>query len=225
MRDHGSAIGHLRSNRDPTRMFAIRCRPVPLSGDGLSRSAACRAAADRAAREPARHSPRSDAAHAAAERGKSKNSQAPDRPRPEPDRENNLGSARKPVRRLGMVGVAGLEPTTPCPPDRCATGLRYTPKPLSGSRLIAVRPGQRNPFRSPWASKRAPNAAEPMMGTKAHLSLGFDTAHCSTARHPARPQARTMRPPFVEGAPHGPQGDNLREKFCCSSQARLSDLS
>lgn len=27
-----------------------------------------------------------------------------------------------------MVGVAGLEPTTPCPPDRCATGLRYTPK-------------------------------------------------------------------------------------------------
>ena len=26
-----------------------------------------------------------------------------------------------------MVGVAGFEPTTPCPPDKCATGLRYTP--------------------------------------------------------------------------------------------------
>lgn len=146
MRDHGSAIGHLRSNRDPTRMFAIRCRPVPLSGDGLSRSAACRGRASPpcTVRGAMRRTLLQN-------EGSRKNPQAPDRPRPEPERENNLGSARKPVRRLGMVGVAGLEPTTPCPPDRCATGLRYTPKPLSGSRLIAVRPGQRNPFRSPSA--------------------------------------------------------------------------
>ncbi len=26
-----------------------------------------------------------------------------------------------------MVGVAGLEPATPGPPDRCATSLRHTP--------------------------------------------------------------------------------------------------
>ena len=26
-----------------------------------------------------------------------------------------------------MVGVAGFEPTTTCPPDKCATRLRYTP--------------------------------------------------------------------------------------------------
>ncbi len=26
-----------------------------------------------------------------------------------------------------MVGAAGFEPTTPCPPDKCATGLRYAP--------------------------------------------------------------------------------------------------
>ena len=26
-----------------------------------------------------------------------------------------------------MVGVAGFEPTTLCPPDKCATRLRYTP--------------------------------------------------------------------------------------------------
>ena len=26
-----------------------------------------------------------------------------------------------------VVGVAGFEPTTPCPPDKCATRLRYTP--------------------------------------------------------------------------------------------------
>ena len=26
-----------------------------------------------------------------------------------------------------VVGAAGFEPTTPCPPDKCATGLRYAP--------------------------------------------------------------------------------------------------
>jgi hypothetical protein len=26
-----------------------------------------------------------------------------------------------------MVGAAGFEPTTPCPPDKCATRLRYAP--------------------------------------------------------------------------------------------------
>ena len=26
-----------------------------------------------------------------------------------------------------MVGAAGFEPTTLCPPDKCATRLRYTP--------------------------------------------------------------------------------------------------
>ena len=26
-----------------------------------------------------------------------------------------------------MVGMTGLEPATPCPPDKCATRLRYIP--------------------------------------------------------------------------------------------------
>src|SRR5690606_10628926 len=35
---------------------------------------------------------------------------------------------RKPlIRNSKMVGVAGFEPTTTCPPDKCATRLRYTP--------------------------------------------------------------------------------------------------
>lgn len=37
-----------------------------------------------------------------------------------------------------MVGAAGFEPTTPCPPDKCATGLRYAPiKPVKGNKMIA----------------------------------------------------------------------------------------
>ena len=31
------------------------------------------------------------------------------------------------LNRAVLVGVAGFEPTTPCPPDKCATRLRYTP--------------------------------------------------------------------------------------------------
>ena len=27
-----------------------------------------------------------------------------------------------------MVGTTGFEPATPCPPDKCATRLRYAPK-------------------------------------------------------------------------------------------------
>ena len=34
------------------------------------------------------------------------------------------------LKRLDLlVGVAGFEPTTLCPPDKCATRLRYTPTP------------------------------------------------------------------------------------------------
>ena len=29
-----------------------------------------------------------------------------------------------------LVGTAGFEPTTPCPPGRCATKLRHAPTPL-----------------------------------------------------------------------------------------------
>src|SRR6185312_1559687 len=34
---------------------------------------------------------------------------------------------RLPPQRGELVGVAGFEPTTLCPPDKCATRLRYTP--------------------------------------------------------------------------------------------------
>ena len=46
-----------------------------------------------------------------------------------------------------MVAVAGLEPTTPCPPDRCATGLRYTPTP-HGHRALSPRAAAVQPLRS-----------------------------------------------------------------------------
>lgn len=28
---------------------------------------------------------------------------------------------------IQLVGTIGFEPTTPCPPDKCATKLRYAP--------------------------------------------------------------------------------------------------
>ncbi len=30
-------------------------------------------------------------------------------------------------RLIQLVGTIGFEPTTPCPPDKCATKLRYAP--------------------------------------------------------------------------------------------------
>ena len=47
-----------------------------------------------------------------------------------------------------MVGVAGFEPTTLCPPDKCATRLRYTPtcgKPYKIGPLDASRNFAKNP--------------------------------------------------------------------------------
>ena len=43
-----------------------------------------------------------------------------------------------------MVGVAGFEPTTLCPPDKCATRLRYTPT----AHYLVAWPGQGNPLRT-----------------------------------------------------------------------------
>jgi integrase len=37
-----------------------------------------------------------------------------------------------------MVGVAGFELATPCTPCKCATRLRYTPKPAIIARLARV---------------------------------------------------------------------------------------
>ncbi len=37
-----------------------------------------------------------------------------------------------------MVGVAGFEPTTLCPPDKCATRLRYTPTGALSSRNLVM---------------------------------------------------------------------------------------
>src|SRR5690606_17621165 len=48
-----------------------------------------------------------------------------------------------------LVGVAGFEPTTTCPPDRCATKLRYTPRCLNYS---PRRPG----FSPPWRLLHTP---------------------------------------------------------------------
>ena len=39
----------------------------------------------------------------------------------------NTHKDAKSVPKDQMVGLAGFEPTTPCPPGRCATRLRYSP--------------------------------------------------------------------------------------------------
>jgi hypothetical protein len=36
---------------------------------------------------------------------------------------------------LSVVGAAGFEPTTPCTPSKCATGLRHVP----GTSLVKIR--------------------------------------------------------------------------------------
>jgi len=41
----------------------------------------------------------------------------------------NTHKGAKSVPKDPMVGLAGFEPTTPCPPGRCATRLRYSPFP------------------------------------------------------------------------------------------------
>src|SRR5258705_9575318 len=46
-----------------------------------------------------------------------------------------------------MVGAAGFEPATTCPPCRCATRLRYAPTQGHG-RYERGRPGARRPRRS-----------------------------------------------------------------------------
>ena len=39
----------------------------------------------------------------------------------------NTHKGAKSVPKDQMVGLAGFEPTTPCPPGKCATRLRYSP--------------------------------------------------------------------------------------------------
>jgi hypothetical protein len=58
-----------------------------------------------------------------------------------------------------MVGVAGFEPATPSSRTRCATRLRYTPKPAEPSYNVAML-GQQG--RSP-APARAPPTSLPAL--------------------------------------------------------------
>ena len=45
--------------------------------------------------------------------------------------------------KIEMVGLAGFEPTTPCPPGRCATRLRYSPSiERSGNKTGGTRVGK-----------------------------------------------------------------------------------
>jgi hypothetical protein len=39
-----------------------------------------------------------------------------------------------------MVGLTGFEPATPCPPDKCATKLRYSPLFAKAPREAGLRP-------------------------------------------------------------------------------------
>lgn len=93
-------------------------------------------------------------------------------------------AARQP--RLGhwkkLVGVAGLEPTTPCPPDRCATGLRYTPMPARGSALLALGPDARKPRTMGGGRPQGwPSPARAATGG-ARLEPEHQSAKCHTVR-------------------------------------------
>ena len=53
---------------------------------------------------------------------------------------SRLPQKRTRKRRLStLVGAAGFEPTTPCPPDKCATGLRYAPSISSRRWRVVLR--------------------------------------------------------------------------------------
>ena len=39
----------------------------------------------------------------------------------------NLNNLTTPKSLILLVGTAGFEPATPCPPDKCATRLRHAP--------------------------------------------------------------------------------------------------
>ncbi len=140
--------GQPGASADTTRYGARRSRPrgsrrtrtSTISGDGSDDAGRCRL-----------HGPGNRNDHRAQPSERSKNPGPLSRPHAQPrrvsDREarrsppdpgqftngpaNGVmcgsGKTAKPLKV--MVGVAGLEPTTPCPPDRCATGLRYTPTP------------------------------------------------------------------------------------------------
>lgn len=56
--------------------------------------------------------------------------------------DDGIGKSEKPWEYL--VGVAGFEPATPSSRTRCATRLRYTPKPSPQSRPLALWSGSYN---------------------------------------------------------------------------------
>src|SRR5690606_9905597 len=58
-----------------------------------------------------------------------------------------------------MVGVAGFEPTTTCPPDKCATRLRYTPDWLAIIRDATAPRVGRAPDPRVWAGRIAATAS------------------------------------------------------------------
>lgn len=79
-----------------------------------------------------------------------------------------------------MVGAAGFEPTTPCPPDKCATGLRYAPTCLNGSFPLLFRMERRKGKKRVRGKNGGRGAA--------HASAGRDLSRspCRSAGSPGR---------------------------------------
>jgi hypothetical protein len=70
-------------------------------------------------------------------------------------------------KELKMVGTTGFEPATPCTPCKCATGLRYVPKPQIKGRKNT--PKSSNPLTNPINFYLAPYSK--IFGSKLALIL------------------------------------------------------
>src|SRR5690606_39487599 len=68
-----------------------------------------------------------------------------------------------------LVGVAGFESTTTCPPDRCATRLRYTPRCLNYS-------PRRLGFSPPWRLLHTPARGSALQELEDFLEFHADLA-------------------------------------------------
>src|SRR5690606_15372014 len=87
------------------------------------------------------------------------------------------------VLRRKMVGVAGFEPTTLCPPGRCATRLRYTPTRFGYYSRSASAVGAAAPLRAPSAlSGRSAISWLPPGGRPRRPGAGGRRRWCSPAR-------------------------------------------
>ena len=121
-----------------------------------------------------------------------------------------------------MVGVAGLEPTTPCPPDRCATGLRYTPTPRRpGALSLRTRAGA-SPSTVTFVSEALALAAPGRYGRSPFPRFPLEDHDAPTDR--LRPHPPRHPPAPCEPVRDRPGRPRLRRATCSRARGRASAL-